>query len=127
MTVTVVDISACIHSARPGVHFLAVSAHEFGHSLGLDHSNSPDALMFPYYQGYRSVLPYDDILGIQSLYGKHVIFLQKVDTLNKRASSTAEHALNSLEICIIAKCICMLTFEKLIFLTNHLLFYFCIV
>ncbi|XP_014679140.1 PREDICTED: 72 kDa type IV collagenase-like [Priapulus caudatus] len=52
-----------------GVHFLAVAAHEFGHSLGLDHSNNQDALMFPYYQGYRDNLPYDDTRGIQALYG----------------------------------------------------------
>nr|XP_033805426.1 matrilysin isoform X2 [Geotrypetes seraphini] len=56
-----------------GFNLFLVAAHEFGHSLGLDHSNVPGALMFPYYvyvnpNNFR--LSRDDIQGIQSLYGK---------------------------------------------------------
>jgi len=57
-----------------GVNFLWVAAHEAGHALGLEHSNSVDALMAPFYQGYNpdtSLRP-DDIAGIQRLYGKPV-------------------------------------------------------
>ncbi|KAM9386341.1 collagenase 3-like [Pholidichthys leucotaenia] len=58
-------------SSRGYVLFM-VAAHEFGHSLGLSHSDDPGALMYPVYS-YRNpdsfVLPRDDVAGIQSLYG----------------------------------------------------------
>uniref|UniRef100_UPI00398E3A53 collagenase 3-like n=1 Tax=Pristiophorus japonicus TaxID=55135 RepID=UPI00398E3A53 len=54
-----------------GINLFLVAAHEFGHSLGLDHSDDENALMFPFYtyvetDGYT--LPNDDVQGIQSLY-----------------------------------------------------------
>jgi hypothetical protein len=53
------------------VDLLTVAAHEIGHSLGLDHTNDPDALMFPSYFGPRRFLGDDDVAGIQSLYGQN--------------------------------------------------------
>ncbi|XP_068121053.1 matrix metalloproteinase-18-like [Hyperolius riggenbachi] len=50
-----------------------VAAHEFGHSLGLHHSEDPGALMYPNYpttEPNQFRLPQDDINAIQSLYGK---------------------------------------------------------
>jgi hypothetical protein len=52
-----------------GIDLVTVAAHEFGHSLGLAHSQVQGALMYPYYGGPAPRLSPDDIAGIQALYG----------------------------------------------------------
>ena len=48
----------------------AVACHEYGHALGMDHSSSGGATMFPTGGGVGSrSINSDDIAGIQALYG----------------------------------------------------------
>ncbi|KAL9970696.1 hypothetical protein ACROYT_G023108 [Oculina patagonica] len=61
------------HGTSSGTNLLWVAVHEFGHSLGLQHTNIQGAIMYPYYTGYvpDMQLHSDDIAGIQSLYGSN--------------------------------------------------------
>ena len=52
-----------------GIDLATVAGHEFGHALGLAHSNVTGALMYAYYGGPHRNLEADDISGIQALYG----------------------------------------------------------
>lgn len=56
-----------------GKNFYWVSLHEFGHAIGLEHSNIKGSLMYPWYNRYNGIemdLSEDDKRGIQALYGK---------------------------------------------------------
>ena len=66
------DDETFTHNTAQGTNLLWVAVHEFGHSLGLQHTNIRGAIMYPYYTGYvpGMKLHSDDIAGIQSLYGK---------------------------------------------------------
>lgn len=50
------------------VDVFSIALHELGHSLGLGHSDDPDAVMFPYYRRVTG-LAGPDILAIDQLYG----------------------------------------------------------
>lgn len=58
-----------------GINLYLVTAHEFGHSLGLLHSRNPASLMYPTYQKRRlqgSPLSFEDVHKIQTLYGMDI-------------------------------------------------------
>ena len=47
---------------------MAAAAHEYGHGLGLNHSEYQDAVMYGILLGPHSELHFDDINGIQAIY-----------------------------------------------------------
>ncbi|NXN24134.1 MMP7 protein, partial [Nycticryphes semicollaris] len=58
------------------INLFLVAAHEFGHSLGLDHSSNREALMYPIYSYVDPAtfkLSEDDKQRIQNLYGKFIM------------------------------------------------------
>ncbi|XP_072248721.1 matrix metalloproteinase-28 [Leuresthes tenuis] len=59
-------------NGHKGHNLFMVTAHEVGHTLGLEHSPVRHALMSPYYRklGRSLVLSWDDIIAVQQLYGK---------------------------------------------------------
>ncbi|XP_060761799.1 matrix metalloproteinase-28 isoform X1 [Neoarius graeffei] len=59
-------------SSHKGHNLFLVTAHEIGHTLGLEHSPVRHALMSPYYKklGRSLLLSWDDITAVQQLYGK---------------------------------------------------------
>jgi hypothetical protein len=58
-------------SATGGLDLLTVAVHEFGHSLGLNHTSVPGSTMNPFYPT-PSVPATDDRAGIKSVYQRHI-------------------------------------------------------
>lgn len=52
------------------IDLTTVAAHELGHAIGLGHSSDSDSIMTAGYTGSHRYLGWDDILGVQSLYGR---------------------------------------------------------
>ncbi len=63
------DDERWVDSETQNVDLLTVAAHEIGHTLGLGHSNDPNALMYAAYSGPHRFLDNDDIAGVEDLYG----------------------------------------------------------
>lgn len=65
-------------TTRVGTNLFYTAVHEFGHSLGLFHSQDPNAVMYPMYkkpEANQQILSQDDIKGIQYLYGNFQIYI----------------------------------------------------
>ena len=58
-----------VNTPPSGIDLLTVALHEFGHTIGLGHSNVASAVMYAYYGGPRRDLTSDDVAAAQALYG----------------------------------------------------------
>ncbi len=65
-----VDLFSLFFSS--GFNLYVVAAHEFGHALGLKHSQNPASVMYPTYKNKKThnLLSGEDIMNINTLYGK---------------------------------------------------------
>ncbi|XP_071945100.1 stromelysin-2-like [Antedon mediterranea] len=65
-----------------GTNIVSVATHEFGHSIGLAHSNLFNSIMWPWNKAYNAhlELDQDDINGAQELYGAPTIWYPPTDS-----------------------------------------------
>lgn len=61
--------TAASATSYTSILFQSVATHEIGHALGLDHSETADALMAPYYNPSITSPQADDIAAIRAIYG----------------------------------------------------------
>jgi len=78
------------YQSEHGRNLLWIATHELGHSLGLEHSNVREAVMYPWYTKYKPgfKLHDDDVLGIQSLYGSRTSPKTTAATTTKSSTTT---------------------------------------
>ncbi|XP_049800011.1 stromelysin-1-like [Schistocerca nitens] len=61
------------NTPKEKINFYAVLVHEICHTLGIPHSAENTSIMYPLYNSFNIELSKDDILVVQSLYGKPVV------------------------------------------------------
>jgi hypothetical protein len=75
----------------------SVLLHEMGHSLGIGHTDAPNAVMYPYYQK-ASVLQSDDVASIRQLYAEAgVINTPTAPSLSLTIAAPLESATTTLD------------------------------
>uniref|UniRef100_A0A8C4RP43 Neutrophil collagenase-like n=1 Tax=Erpetoichthys calabaricus TaxID=27687 RepID=A0A8C4RP43_ERPCA len=96
-------------------NLFSVAVHEFGHSLGLPHSNDPGSVMFPAYTYLKPndfTLSYEDVQRIQDMYGELYVAATSVPVLVPRVPPKTPN-----------KCDQNLSFDAVMRLQNEVIFF----
>lgn len=76
------------------ISFLAVATHEFGHIIGLLHSNDTSALMYAAYSPYNLKPARDDVAGAQRLYKAGTGRVNSPNTTQEGNATTVRSSIN---------------------------------
>ncbi|XP_049800135.1 macrophage metalloelastase-like [Schistocerca nitens] len=83
------------NTPKEKINFYAVLVHEIGHTLGIAHSNQNTSIMYPFYNSSNIELSKDNILVVQSLYGKPIV----EDDEEEEEETEEEEDLDPPELC----------------------------
>ncbi|MFH4979489.1 hypothetical protein AB6A40_006198 [Gnathostoma spinigerum] len=87
-------------TGRTGLDIRHVALHEIGHAFGLEHSNDPNAVMYPYYMGQVRKgfwLTNDDVDGIREAFNPLRFAVEKLRKYSESKNKYHAHGWRAYE------------------------------